>query len=42
MELLTKFFSLDYYINWIEVLTIVAVVIVLAYFFYSLNLFKRG
>lgn len=42
MELLTRIFSDDFYIYWVEVLTIVAVIIVLAYFFYSLNLFKRG
>ena len=31
----------DYYINWVEMLTIAAILLLVGYIFYSLNLFKR-
>lgn len=43
-EILAKvaeIFSRKYYIQWVEILVIIAIVIFMAYISYSLNLFKK-
>jgi hypothetical protein len=36
-----KLFSQDYYIHWVEILTILAILVLVGYFFYVLNIFKK-
>jgi hypothetical protein len=38
---LAKLISADYYVQWVEGLTILAILILLGYFFYVLNVFKK-
>ena len=42
MDMLTKFFSVDYYVEWVEILTIVGILLLLGYLFFVLNIFKKG
>lgn len=42
MAFLTNFFTIDNYVYHIEALTIVAVLLLLGYFFYIFNVFKKG
>ncbi len=39
--MLLKIFSADYYVYWVELLTIAAILVLLFYVFYALNLFKK-
>jgi hypothetical protein len=41
MDIFAKLFSEDYYINWVELLTIAAILVLLGYFFHNLNVFKK-
>ena len=41
MPMLSDVFSADYYIQWMEILTIVSILVLVGYFFVSLNLFKK-
>jgi hypothetical protein len=36
-----KLISAEYYVQWVEGLTILAILILLGYFFYVLNVFKK-
>ena len=42
MDMLTKFFYVDYYVEWVEILTIVGILLLLGYLFFVLNIFKKG
>ena len=42
MGFITRLFSEEFYINWVEMLTIAAILLLVGYIFYSLNLFKRS
>lgn len=34
-------FNIEHYVYWVEGLTVLAVLVVLGYFFFSLNIFKK-
>ena len=38
----TKLFSQEYYVHWVEILTILAILVLVGYFFYLLNIFKKN
>ena len=42
MSFIINFFSLNNYVYQVEALTIVAILVLLGYFFYLFNVFKKG
>lgn len=40
-QLLNDLFSIEYYIYWVEVFVIIAILLFVIYVAYNLNLFKR-
>lgn len=36
-----KLFSQDFYVHWVEIVTILSVLVLLGYFFFVLNVFKK-
>lgn len=42
MEMITNFFKIDNYVYMMEGLTILAILVLLGYFFYIFNVFKKG
>jgi hypothetical protein len=41
MDMIMKIFSVQYYVEWVEVLTIIGILLLLGYVFYVLNIFKK-
>lgn len=41
MDMIKSIFSEKFFIYWVEGITIIAVLVVVGFFFYGLNLFKK-